>query len=247
MAEPANRPGPEPAPAPFELQAMAQAVNYYSWLAEHFLPQLSGCVLEHGSGTGLLSERLHAAGVAPIILTEPDTELAGGLRKKFAGLDHFEIFEGTIETFVAARGAGVADAIISANVLEHVEHDEACLKEMWRALKPGGHLCLYVPARPELFGSLDRAFHHHRRFRRAELREKLVAAGFTVRELLYRNIANALPWWLMGRVLHRKTLSLRSIRFYDRWCFPWLRRIEDLTPVPYGVNLLALAQKPAAG
>lgn len=226
---------------------MAQAVNYYTWLAEHFRPRLNGCVIEHGSGTGLLSIQLHAAGVAPIILTEPDAALADGLREKFAGLDHFEIFADTIEAFVAARGTGVADAIISANVLEHVEHDEACLREMWRALKPGGHLCLYVPARPELFGTLDRAFHHHRRFRRVELRGKLMTAGFLVRELKYRNLSNVLPWWIMGRLLHRETLSLSSVRFFDRWCFPWLRRIEDLIPVPYGVNLLALAQKPAAG
>jgi len=164
----AAHPAHEPAPAPFELQAMAQAVNYYTWLAEHFRQQLNGVVVEHGSGTGLLSARLHAAGVAPIILTEPDPALAAGLREKFVGMDHFETFTGTIEDFVTARGGGTADAIISANVLEHVEHDEICLKEMWRALKPGGHLCLYIPARPELFGSLDRAFHHHRRYRRGE-------------------------------------------------------------------------------
>src|SRR5258706_568229 len=55
MTVPADHPASDQAPAPFELQAMAQAVNYYTWLAEYFRPQLNGVVVEHGSGTGLLS------------------------------------------------------------------------------------------------------------------------------------------------------------------------------------------------
>ncbi len=245
MTVSAERTTPDPAPAPFELLAMAQAVNYYRWLAEHFRPFLNGIVVEHGSGTGLLSAKLHATGVAPLILTEPDGVLVTGLREKFSGLDRFEIFTGTLADFLAARGAGVADAIISANVLEHIEDDTACLKEMAQLLKPGGHLCLYLPARPELFGTLDRAFHHHRRFRRGELRDKLVAAGFSPLDVRYRNAANALPWWIMGRLLRRDTLNLHHVRFYDRYFFPWLKRLEDFIPPPYGLNLLALAQKPA--
>jgi SAM-dependent methyltransferase len=242
---------PEPEHAPFELAAMAQAVNYYGWLAAHFRQNLDGIVVEHGAGTGLLSARLHATGVAPLILTEPDGALAAGLRKKFAGGDGFdglegiEIFAGTLGDLLAARGAGVADAIISANVLEHVADDAGCLSEMGRLLRPGGRLCLYVPAGPSLFGSLDRAFHHHRRYRRSELRNKLAAAGFIPLEVRYRNAANALPWWIMGRLLRRETLNLQHVRFYDRFFFPWLKRLEDFVPPPYGLNLLALAQKPA--
>ena len=224
---------------------MAQATNYYAWLAQYFRPQLNGLVVEHGAGTGLLSFRLHAAGVAPLILTEPDSALVAGLRGKFAGLDRLEIYTGTLDGFLAERGEGVADAVISANVLEHVADDAGCLRAICRTLKPGGHLCLYVPARPELFGSLDRAFHHHRRFRRGELLEKLSAAGLSPIKVRYRNAANVLPWWIMGRLLGRETLNLRHVRFYDRYFFPWLKRLEDLVPPPYGLNLLALAQKPA--
>ena len=37
------------------------------------------------------------------------------------------------------------DFIFSSHMLEHVEDTKACLKEWWRIVKPGGHLCLYLP------------------------------------------------------------------------------------------------------
>jgi ADP-heptose:LPS heptosyltransferase/predicted SAM-dependent methyltransferase len=37
------------------------------------------------------------------------------------------------------------DFIYSSHMLEHVEDYKACLKEWWRIVKPGGHLCLYLP------------------------------------------------------------------------------------------------------
>lgn len=38
-----------------------------------------------------------------------------------------------------------ADFIFSSHLLEHIEDFEATLKEWWRIIKFGGHLCLYLP------------------------------------------------------------------------------------------------------
>ncbi len=228
---------------PFELAAMAQAKNYYAWLVERFKPQLKGAVVEHGSGTGLLSAALRRAGIGPLTLTEPDAALAEPLRAQFTADSAVRVVNQTLEAYVAETGEGIADAVISANVLEHVPDDAASLSAAYRLLKPGGHLCLYVPARPELFGSLDRAFHHHRRYRRPELRDKLTAAGFKVITLNYRNFINAPLWFIMGRVLCRSSLNLHSVKRFDRYVFPICRRLEDLIAPPYGSNLIALARK----
>ena len=40
---------------------------------------------------------------------------------------------------------GFADAIFSSHMLEHVVDFKAALREWWRILKIGGHLCLYLP------------------------------------------------------------------------------------------------------
>lgn len=37
------------------------------------------------------------------------------------------------------------DAVFSAHTLEHIKDFEAALKEWWRLVKVGGHLCLYLP------------------------------------------------------------------------------------------------------
>jgi len=40
---------------------------------------------------------------------------------------------------------GACDFIFSSHMLEHVEDFKAALKEWWRIVKVGGHLCLYLP------------------------------------------------------------------------------------------------------
>jgi SAM-dependent methyltransferase len=227
---------------PYELQAMALAGNYYDWLSAVFAPQLRGTVVEQGAGTGLLSQRLRARYDARLILVEPDPELQRQLRGQFTD-PRSEVFAGTVEELHRQRGDALADAVISANVLEHVADDVGCLRAIAALLRPGGHLCLYVPARPELFGSLDEYFQHCRRYDRAELVGKIEAAGLQVQWARYRNLVGALGWWFSGKVLRRRDLPPRQVRFYDRVVFPVTRRIEALLPPPYGQNLLVLARK----
>lgn len=37
------------------------------------------------------------------------------------------------------------DAVFSSHLLEHIDDYEEALAEWWRVVKPGGHLCLYLP------------------------------------------------------------------------------------------------------
>lgn len=228
----------------YGLERVDDAANYYEWLADLLRPHLRGRVLEHGSGTGTLSRLLLEGGVAPLVLTDPDARLAALLADAFRGRSDVEVFKGTLEEFLDFAGAGTVDTVLSSNVLEHLEDDEGCLRAAWRVLRPGGVLALYVPARPELYGPHDREVGHMRRYRRKELRHKLVAAGFHVCTLQYRNLIGALGWWLLSRVLRKTEFESGEVRFYDRVVFPVCRRIENVVPPPYGQNLLALAVKP---
>jgi SAM-dependent methyltransferase len=228
---------------PYELSAMALARNYYDWLSRVFAPQMRGTIVEHGAGTGLLSERLRRQYRARLVLVEPDAALHPALAARFTDPDT-EVFPGTIEELQQRRGTGQADAVISANVLEHVPDDAGCLRAISALLRPGGHLCLYVPARPELFGSLDVRFEHRRRYDRAELVAKIEAAGLAVEWAQYRNLLGALGWWVSGKIIRRTDLPPRQVRFYDSFVFPATSVIEARFPPPYGQNLLVLARKP---
>jgi SAM-dependent methyltransferase len=225
------------------LDYVEEGRNDYAWLAESFAPYLRRKVVEHGAGNGMLSTALLARGVTPMVLTEPDPNLASMLRTRFQMRNDVEVFEGPLESYWASTGPGHIDGIVSSNVLEHVVDDVACLRVMWSLLRPGGILAVYVPARPELYGEFDREVGHHRRYRLEELRNKLQSANFNVEHISYRNLVGAFAWWLSGRVLKKRSIGQSSVRIYDKVVFPVSRFLEDRFPPPYGLNLLVIAQK----
>ena len=239
-------PGHVAAPDAFYgLREAAESPRYQAWLASYFAPYLQGTVLEHGAGTGLLSHAMLEKGGFRMVLTEPEPHLVDVLRRRFESHPLVEIFLGTVEGYFKRHGAGIVNTIVSSNVLEHVPDDEHCLSVMFELLRPGGVLGLYVPARPELYGEVDREVGHQRRYRRRELKQKLERSGFEIVSLHYRNLIGALPWWISGRLLKKRKLNTASIRIFDSFVFPVSRKLEDLLPPPYGLNLMAIATKPA--
>ena len=137
-----------------------------------------------------------------------------------------------------------ADTIIAVNVLEHVEKDLEFLRAAHTGLVPGGKLLILVPALPAIFGSLDRAFDHYRRYTRPVLRSALVKAGFEIDDLYYLNGIGVAAWFVAGRVLGRTTLGRNQVRFYDRWVIPWLSRVEKIIHPPVGQSLFLIARRP---
>jgi SAM-dependent methyltransferase len=228
---------------PFGMESRNEAVNYFAWQADLFRDIARGRVIDHGAGSGGLTGALLDAGCHDVVAVEPDPDLIAALEKKFAGRTGIQVFPGTLDDYLAKFGPGSVDCIVSSNVIEHIEQDVACLRAMWDALRPGGAVGIYVPARPELFGSLDRAVGHFRRYTRPELERNLRLADFDVRYVQYRNMAGVLPWLIAGRVLKRDRVGSGGIRFFDRVIFPVCRRLEDIFPPSYGLNLAAIGVK----
>jgi SAM-dependent methyltransferase len=75
------------------------------------------------------------------------------------------------------------DVVCAFDVLEHIREDGAVLKEIWKAVKPGGGVLLTVPQHMFLWGPADEAAFHQRRYGVDELAGKVRAAGF---DLLFR-------------------------------------------------------------
>jgi SAM-dependent methyltransferase len=227
---------------PFGMHSRDEAVNYFAWQAELFRGIARGRIIDHGAGTGGLANALHAQGARDIVAVEPDPALVAFMQARFAG-GEVDVFAGTLDDYLAAHGPGTVDCIVSSNVIEHVEHDVECLRSMHEVLRPGGAVGIYVPARPELFGSLDRAVGHYRRYTKSSLERALRDAGFDVQRVKYRNVVAVLPWLITGRVLKREQIGNGGIRLFDRVVFPVFRRLEDLLPPFYGLNLVAIGTK----
>ena len=224
-----------------ELDAVAEATNYYRWIIDSFGPALGSRIVEAGAGIGTVSELvLRRASPQRMLLIEPAENNIPELHRRFDDDDRVTIHHGYLEDIGDTVGA---DTVIAVNVMEHVERDDDFLRAARRTLLPGGALLLLVPAMPALYGSLDKAFDHYRRYTRRGLEKSLQAAGFEVETLHYLNFVGVAAWFAAGRVFRRRTLGRSQVRFYDRWVIPWLRRIESRVHPPVGQSLLAIARK----
>lgn len=228
-----------------ELDALAEARNYYRMLIERFAPHLGRRVIEVGAGIGTFAAALlDNVAVDELTLIEPAQNNYPLLRDRFAGDSRVRTLAGYLEAYAPTLSG---DALVAVNVLEHVEDDVAFLQAARRVLAPeNGRLLLFVPAVPRLYGTLDAAFDHHRRYTRRMLRERLVSAGFAPLVLRYMNMPGVLGWFIAGRILRRTTLTPRAVRLYDRFVLPLTIMIERVWEPPLGQSLLAIAE-PASG
>lgn len=236
---------PESAPnaaatnADFEFEALKEAANYRNALIHEFRGYLKGGVIEIGAGIGQMTAHLRELeAIQQLIAIEPDPKLAAQHRDQFPG---HELYEGTIEN---APADGPWDAILSINVLEHIEEDEQELKRYSALLQPrNGHFCVLVPARPEIYAPIDKDFGHFRRYTKPELRSKLEAAGFEIERLYYFNFVGYFAWWMNFGVLKKRVFEINKVRVYDRLIFPAVHFVESnfLRP-PIGQSLVAIAR-----
>ena len=222
---------------------MAEAHNYYDWIVDSFAPALGSTIIEVGAGIGTVSRLLlNRASPDKLLLVEPAANNIPALEQRFHGESRVRIHQGYLE---GLKASAVADTLVAVNVLEHVERDAEFLRAAYDALTDEGAILLLVPAVPAIYGSLDRAFDHYRRYTRSGLNKSLIAAGFRIEKLHYLNFTGVAAWFVAGRIMRRTTLGRQQVRFYDRWVIPWLRRVESILPPPLGQSLLAIARKPA--
>lgn len=81
------------------------------------------------------------------------------------------------------------DVVTAFGVIEHVQRDERMLEEMHRVIRPGGHMLFVTSAHQWLWSVHDDRVHHVRRYRIAELGERVRRAGWRIEQLSYVNAA----------------------------------------------------------
>jgi len=167
-----------------------------------------------------------------------------GQRCRFEVLDLLELEEESLY-----------DLAIAVDIMEHIEDDVRVLKNLKRALKPGGILLIHTPAQEQ--DSRTVAEHHsfvgeHVRdgYNIEELREKLREAGFGKVDLRFTyGRWGMASWWLMQgipmRMIGKCRLSALLLPLYYLLVFPFANRlmIADL-PLDHlkGGGLLAVAR-----
>jgi SAM-dependent methyltransferase len=151
---------------------------------------------------------------------------------------------------------GTFDAVIAAEILEHIPDDVAAFAEIARVLRPGGTAAVTVPAwLPErICWALSREYHevpggHVRIFTRAELSAKLTAAGLTPAGAHHAHGLHSPYWWLKCAVgvHHDKHPAVRAyhrLLVWDIMRAPALtRRTEAALNPLIGKSLVLYARK----
>jgi len=223
------------------LERLAEAPRFNRWMFDRVRPWVGDRVLEIGSGIGNLSQFL--VDRASVVLTDTTPEYLERLRERFGHLPSVEIMRLYLPTVDDAVAHRRFDTIVCLNVLEHVADDGLSLAAIRSLLDRGGRLILLVPALPSLYGSLDRALGHVRRYTPRELRTKFDHAGLRMEHLEYFNLAGLPGWWLAGRVLRRTLIPTASLRWFD--ALVPLFRLERLLPWRIGQSLIAIGEAAA--
>lgn len=135
-----------------------------------------GVIVDAGCSSGYLLEDLRDE--RPDALLIGVDLVAAGLRRAHDSVPSAELLLADVCDLPLSDG--VADAVLSANLLEHVPDDVGALREFARVLKPGGRVAIVVPAGPSTYDYYDKFLDHERRYARREMAKKGEEVGLRV-------------------------------------------------------------------
>ena len=215
------------------------------------LPDIA-TIVDLGCSTGYLLEEIRAS--------HPQATLIGidlvasGLKKAHALVPDARLLQADACDLPLADGS--VDAVVSANLLEHIPDDGRALAEIARVLRPGGPAVLIVPSGPGTYDYYDRFLGHERRYGRGELAGKARSAGLEVIEDRY--IASLIypVFWLVKKRNRRRYGQLEGEALQQRVARDIagtrdsrigsaLRRLEEglRLRLPFGIRNLVVLRK----
>lgn len=219
-----------------------------AWALARYFPR-ARTFLEAGCGTGFVLSGLAAA--------FPDLALTGGE----AAVEGLEIAARRVPgaRLIQMDASRIPfreefDAAGAFDVIEHVADDRAVLGALREALVPGGGLLVTVPQHPSLWSEYDASVGHVRRYRRRELRARLLESGFEI-VTMTSFVTLLLPLMYASRLAQRSPRAdydpLAEMRIA-----PWLDAVLEQAlaverlliragaSLPVGGSLLAVARRP---
>ncbi|MBU0613836.1 class I SAM-dependent methyltransferase [Patescibacteria group bacterium] len=225
------------------LDVMSKAKNYNDWIYRTIQQYIGNCVLEIGCGIGNFTLLLDKG--EKVICLDLLSSCIDKAKKRLGHKNNITFIQGDFlnKTTLGQLNEFKFDTIICMNVLEHIEADVDALNKMNALLASHGRVILMVPAGQTLYGTMDQALGHIMRYNKHNLRNKLNLAGFGVLTMRYFNSLGVIGWFLNNKILRRTNLSLSQALFYDQVVIPILSKIENLISPPFGMSLLAVAEK----
>jgi putative flippase GtrA/SAM-dependent methyltransferase len=219
------------------LEVMHSAPRYADAVYAHAraaYTSAEGPILDFGAGDGAFVRRFLRDGTA-VDCVEPDAANQSTLRALVP------LVAPDIGTLEADHYAFV----YTINVLEHLHDLDHYLAELYRVLRKGGRLFVFVPAFHVLWTSLDDEVEHIQRFTRQSLTANLENARFVIEASRYFDSAGFFAA-LTIRVLEKIGLfrySSGTVSFYDWAILPVSLFGDCVLSRVVGKNVFAVARK----
>lgn len=223
------------------LKRMASVDKYNQWIYRRLQPYVGSRILEVGCGLGNMTPFF--LGRDRLVSIDVLSASVSQVRELYGDRPRFLALQGDIldQDLVESLRDQQFDTVVCLNVLEHIGDDSLALRHMASLLRPNGRLVLFVPAGQYLYGHLDTALLHFRRYDRGTLSFLAHAAGLKIGLMQYMNPAGIPGWFLASRVL-RRSAPPRGLLHLFNFLAPLFMGLEDRITVPVGLSLLCVLE-----
>lgn len=216
--------------------------RYNEWVRSLVEPAAFGTVLELGAGVGTFTVSLLQT-ADRVVAVEPSERQSTALFDAARDNPRITPVHGYA---LDAKDLGPFDGAVLSNVLEHIEDDRGTLGELATLVRPGGLVAVFSPAFMALMGEFDRSIGHVRRYRKQQLCQRFVDAGFEVVSSRYVNTPGFFAWFVVSRILRKRPTHSALSRVYDRVVVPPTRWIESHVSPPFGQSVLVIGRVPTS-
>lgn len=162
-----------------EIRKLAELEDEHWWyrerrilLARDIVGMTPGVALDIGAAGGGNTRVLRGAGWLSMALEY------GATGAQIASERGLSVLRADATALPCANDA--MDLVVALDVLEHIDDDDAAVREIHRVLRPGGVALIAVPVDPRLWSAHDEAVGHVRRYTRSELLDLFNRNGFVI-------------------------------------------------------------------
>ena len=209
-------------------------INYCLSFINKFI---KGNIIEIGAGCGSFTKNYYDPKIKSLILTETDQLNITNLQKKFEKNYNIRISDLSIDKI-----QNKFDTILYLHVLEHIKEDVNELKNAKNKLNDEGHLVIMVPAHQKIYGNLDKAVGHFRRYEKDFFKKNLLDLELV--SFRYLDSMGYLLYYLNKIFFKNETFPSKfKIFLWDKLFTPITILIDFLTNYSFGKCIVAVYKK----
>tara|TARA_E500000178_G_scaffold349409_1_gene406271 strand:- start:448 stop:1137 length:690 start_codon:yes stop_codon:yes gene_type:complete len=196
-----------------------------------------GDILEVGAGCGSFTRNYIKPNTKSITLTELDPINLTNLREKYKNNKNVDI-----TNLPVSQINKKFDCILYFHVLEHIKNDLDELKSAELKLKKNGYIIIMAPAHQKIYGNLDEAVGHFRRYEPEFFKKDL--AGLNQKKIFFLDSMGYILYYLNKIFFRKETFPSKfKIFIWDKFFTPLSIILDFILCYRFGKCIVAIYKK----